>query len=137
MANAVTTDDGWLDMMDGFSVFDEDDDDGDSAPATGISQSLADANRPQTSDANEKKSLEQPPPDRQHNHNIVGLKNLGASRYRNALLQSLYFSPGFKKRLFHLSPLWLVVPAGTTDFTAPTVRRIPVELQRLVGDMAM
>lgn len=136
---AVDTDDSWLDMMEGFSLFDEDaNDDEDSALATAISQSLEEAScQEKTETRKKKKTLDAPPADRSCNHNIVGLQNLGATCYMNALIQSLYFTPGFKERLFRMSPTALGVPADTKDITAQTVRRIPLELQRLMGDLAM
>lgn len=53
-----------------------------------------------------------PPPPRNATQ-LCGLSNLGATCYLNSLIQTLFFSPGFRQGLFKLgescnggSPLW-------------------------------
>lgn len=67
-----------------------------------------------------KPRLKEPPSARGTNHNLVGLVNQGATCYMNALLQALYFTPGFREQLLALS--------------LPSSRVIPLELQRLLGE---
>ena len=65
---------------------------------------------------------------------LAGLSNLGATCYLNALIQTLFHTPGFRKRLFALEDAALGVGANG-DETGRRVRRIPLELQKLFARM--
>ena len=98
----------------GFADLFGSDDDADEEPSSGTTSS---SSTKATSAG--KKMPRAPAAARSTNHSLVGLVNQGATCYMNALLQALYFTPGFREQLLAL--------------TLPASRVIPLQLQRLLG----
>ena len=67
-----------------------------------------------------------PPPPPRHATGICGIANQGATCYLNSLLQTLFFTPEFREKLFHLAPEQL----GSLSAPDAQTRIIPLQVRQ-------